>query len=90
MFLFPVSFDDSPTEQCILDREVSESQFDNQRDYFNSRGSQVHYTLRRDNNRDVPKSKQDGVLRLNYSKFVTATPLKSFVKTPRPCAYESL
>ena len=28
--------------------------------------------------------------RVNYSKFVMSSPLRSFIKTPRPCAYQSL
>ena len=28
--------------------------------------------------------------RVNYSKFVMSTPLRSFIKTHRPCAYQSL
>jgi len=32
----------------------------------------------------------DSVFRLNYSKFVNSLALKSFVKTPRPCAFKSI
>jgi len=72
-------------------REIKGSDLSPFADFSNNLKSRDYYELFKSSNRDVPKqTRGDQVYRVNYSKFVTSRPLKSFINTPRPCAYQSL
>ena len=46
------------------------------------------FTYTRDTNQAVPKSQLFGEeLHVFYSKFAKERPLRSFINSPRPCAY---
>jgi hypothetical protein len=91
MFLFPLGFKVRPTEKCINERKITPAGLSNFLKLTNTKASSTLYQLRRNNDRDVPKNQQSSnVFQVNYSKFVQALSLKSFINTPRPCAYQSL
>ena len=90
-FLFPLAFENRPTERCLNERQMSGSDLSPFSQFYNRRESYNIYELRKGSDREVPKTKQgDSVFRLYYSKFVQSRPLKSFIRTPRPCAFQSL
>ena len=91
MFLFPLGYKARPTEKCFNERKITPAGLSNFIKLTNNKASSNLYQIRRNNDKDVPKSQQDSnVFLVNYSKFVQARPLKSFINTPRPCAYQSL
>ena len=90
-FLFPLRFLDRPTDDCFVDKLRRGRDLQPFGTFFNRRTVQPEYELFKNDDRAVPKAQQsDKVFGLYYSKFVQTNPLRSFVKTPRPCAFQSL
>lgn len=91
VFLFPLSFSEKASNFCFSEKVHDRRDLQPFGDFYNDQGARQLYQLYRDNDRDVPKQRRDqSVFRVNYSKFASSFLLKSFIKTPRPCAYRSL
>lgn len=83
-----MAFGERPINFCFDEKELRAKDLASFANFYNSGNARTLYKLQRDNDREVPKQRQDSqVFRVNYSKFVTARQLKSFINTPRPCAY---